>query len=84
LSLLAIQDAITALNSLQTNFAVLEAIRKNVPDMNARAMPETIEWFNRIGYKVSFFSINIPLVKNVKNAKEIHAKEVLLFFMTAH
>lgn len=47
-----IQDAVTALNSLQTNFSVLEAIRKSGKKMNHQAIPEMIEWVRRIGYKV--------------------------------
>ncbi|PWY93593.1 tetrahydrofolylpolyglutamate synthase [Aspergillus sclerotioniger CBS 115572] len=49
------EAAIEALNSLQTNFAVVEELRKSVSrkDMNLRSLPETIEWLRRIGYQPS-------------------------------
>lgn len=48
------QAAIAALNSLQTNYAIVEALRKSTTrqEMNDRSLPETIEWLQRIGYKV--------------------------------
>ncbi|KAK9319914.1 Mur ligase [Lipomyces orientalis] len=46
-------DAIDALNSLQTNFATLEAIRKSERKANSMAIPEMIEWTRRVGYKPS-------------------------------
>ncbi|KAJ5480804.1 Folylpolyglutamate synthase [Penicillium diatomitis] len=49
------EAAIGALNSLQTNFAIVEELRKSTSreDMNKRSLPETIEWLRRIGYKPS-------------------------------
>ncbi|GES62489.1 FolC bifunctional protein [Aspergillus terreus] len=49
------EDAITALNSLQTNFAIVQEVAKSVSrvDMNLRSIPETVEWLRRIGYKPS-------------------------------
>ncbi|PYH36370.1 tetrahydrofolate synthase [Aspergillus neoniger CBS 115656] len=49
------EAAIAALNSLQTNFAVVEELRKSVSrkDMNLRSLPETVEWLRRIGYQPS-------------------------------
>lgn len=43
-----------ALNSLQTNYAIVEELRKSVSrkEMNERSIPETVEWLQRIGYKV--------------------------------
>ncbi|KAJ5273438.1 Folylpolyglutamate synthase [Penicillium angulare] len=47
------EAAITALNSLQTNYAIVEELRKSVSrkEMNERSIPETVEWLGRIGYK---------------------------------
>ncbi|KAJ5778204.1 Folylpolyglutamate synthase [Penicillium odoratum] len=49
------EDAIVALNSLQTNYAIVEALRASVSrkEMNERSIPETVEWLQRIGYKPS-------------------------------
>ncbi|KAJ5935217.1 Folylpolyglutamate synthase [Penicillium verhagenii] len=49
------EAAIVALNSLQTNYAVVEELRKSVSrkEMNERSIPETVEWLQRIGYKPS-------------------------------
>lgn len=46
------QDAVAALNTLQSNFAVVDAIRKSGKSMNQQAIPEMIEWTQRIGYQV--------------------------------
>ena len=40
------------MNSLQSNFAVVDAIRKSGRGMNVQAIPEMGEWLRRIGYKV--------------------------------
>ncbi|KAJ5225373.1 Folylpolyglutamate synthase [Penicillium chermesinum] len=49
------ESAIAALNSLQTNYAIVEELRKSTSrkDMNERSLPETVEWLQRIGYKPS-------------------------------
>ncbi|QSS52457.1 folylpolyglutamate synthase [Histoplasma capsulatum var. duboisii H88] len=47
------EDAIAALNSLQSNFAIVNAIRQAGPNMNLRAIPEMIEWCQKIGYQPS-------------------------------
>ncbi|KAL1965908.1 hypothetical protein VTN77DRAFT_5041 [Rasamsonia byssochlamydoides] len=47
------EDAIVALNSLQSNFAIVDAIRKSGRGMNQQAIPEMIEWCRRIGYEPS-------------------------------
>ena len=46
-------EAIDALNSLQTNAAVLEALRVSGNRMSARAIPEMLEYLHRTGYSVS-------------------------------
>ncbi|KAH3660015.1 hypothetical protein OGAPHI_007220 [Ogataea philodendri] len=45
------KDAINALNSLQSNFATIEAARLTAGAKNAVLIPEMIEWTRRIGYK---------------------------------
>lgn len=50
--LIIAQDAIAALNTLQSNFSVVDAIRKSGKSLNKQAIPEMIEWCRRIGYEV--------------------------------
>ncbi|KAJ6104471.1 Folylpolyglutamate synthase [Penicillium sp. IBT 18751x] len=49
------ENAISALNSLQTNYAIVEELRKSKSpaDQNARSLPETVEWLRRIGHTPS-------------------------------
>ena len=47
-----LQDAVSALNTLQSNFTVVDAVRKSGRGMNKNAIPEMIEWCQRIGYEV--------------------------------
>jgi folylpolyglutamate synthase len=49
--------AIDALNSLQSNAAVIEAIRKAGPPNGEAQMAEGIEYLKRIGYTVSVYQI---------------------------
>lgn len=44
--------AVTALNTLQSNFSVVEAIKKLGPGWNKHALPEMIDYARRIGYEV--------------------------------
>ena len=44
--------AVAALNGLQSNFSIVEAIRKAGPGWNTRAIPEMLSWVRRIGYEV--------------------------------
>ena len=46
------QDAIAALNTLQSNAAVIESIRHDRKHMNELAIPEMREWVRRIEYEV--------------------------------
>ncbi|KEF63239.1 folylpolyglutamate synthase [Exophiala aquamarina CBS 119918] len=48
-------DAVASLNTLQSNFAIVDAIRKSGRKMNDQAIPEMVEWCNKIGYKPSDF-----------------------------
>jgi folylpolyglutamate synthase len=41
-----------ALNTLQSNFSIVDAIRKSGRGMNKQAIPEMIEWCHRVGYEV--------------------------------
>ncbi|KAM3415691.1 Folylpolyglutamate synthase [Cercospora zeina] len=43
--------AVAALNGLQSNFAIVEAIRKAGPGWNKRAIPDMLSWLRRIGYE---------------------------------
>ncbi|KAJ6082445.1 hypothetical protein N7499_007319 [Penicillium canescens] len=47
------EAAISALNSLQTNFAIVEQVRKSGKALNELSLPETVEWLRCIGYKPS-------------------------------
>ena len=44
--------AVAALNTLQSNFSVVDAIRKSGRGMNKSAIPEMIDWVRKIGYEV--------------------------------
>lgn len=46
-------EAIDALNSLQSNASVLEALRASGRKMSCNAIPEMLEYLKRIGYGVS-------------------------------
>lgn len=56
------QAAIAALNTLQSNFAVVDAIRRSGRGMNKDAIPEMIEWCRRIGYEVRHMLIALSNV----------------------
>ncbi|KAI9807880.1 MAG: hypothetical protein M1825_005186 [Sarcosagium campestre] len=43
-------EAVAALNTLQSNHATLEAIRRSGRSMNTEAIPEMIEWCRKAGY----------------------------------
>jgi hypothetical protein len=45
-------DAIERLNSLQSNAATLDAVRASGGRLNEYAIPEMVEYLERIGYKV--------------------------------
>ncbi|KAF1343600.1 Mur ligase [Delphinella strobiligena] len=47
--------AVAALNTLQSNFSIVDAIRKSGKGMNQNAIPEMIQWVKRIGYEPSDF-----------------------------
>ncbi|KAF3918252.1 hypothetical protein ABW21_db0200815 [Orbilia brochopaga] len=60
-------DAVTALNGLQSNFAVLESVRKDPARSAAMAMPEMLEWLRRVGYKPSDFDqLNVIHIAGTK------------------
>jgi hypothetical protein len=44
--------AVAALNTLQSNFSIVDAIRKSGRGMNKQAIPEMIEWCRKAGYEV--------------------------------
>ncbi|KAF9076800.1 FolC bifunctional protein [Rhodocollybia butyracea] len=45
------QDAVTSLNSLQSNSATLDAVRASGGRLSQFAIPEMVEYLERIGYK---------------------------------
>ncbi|RMX90794.1 hypothetical protein D0868_14369 [Hortaea werneckii] len=53
--------AVQALNSLQSNFSIVEAIRKQGPGWNKLAIPEMVSWVRRIGYEPSDFDVLNPV-----------------------
>ncbi|KXT10971.1 hypothetical protein AC579_1130 [Pseudocercospora musae] len=53
--------AVAALNGLQSNFSIVEAIRKAGPGANKRAIPEMLGWVRRIGYEPSDFDHLNPI-----------------------
>ncbi|KAK5130374.1 hypothetical protein LTR08_002166 [Meristemomyces frigidus] len=53
--------AVQALNSLQSNFSIVDAIRKLGPGWNKLAIPEMIGWVRRIGYEPSDFDRLNPI-----------------------
>ncbi|OQO12630.1 hypothetical protein B0A48_02092 [Cryoendolithus antarcticus] len=53
--------AVEALNTLQSNFSIVDAIRKSGKGMNTNAIPEMIEWVRRIGYEPSDFDQLNPI-----------------------
>lgn len=50
-------DAISLLNSLQSNAAVIEAIRKGGGKNGEAQVVESLEYLGRIGYKVSLTAV---------------------------
>ncbi|KAL8837787.1 MAG: hypothetical protein Q9170_002405, partial [Blastenia crenularia] len=54
-------DAVTALNTLQTNFSVIDSIRKAGRSVNEQAIPEMIEWCRRAGYEPANFDKLKPI-----------------------
>jgi len=53
------QDAIHLLNTLQTNAAALEAVRAAGSRLNPNAIPEMIEFLERIEYTVLFVPMSV-------------------------
>ncbi|KAF2476643.1 FolC bifunctional protein [Lindgomyces ingoldianus] len=53
--------AVAALNTLQSNFSIVDAIRKSGKGMNKQAIPEMIEWCRRVGYEPSDFDRLRPI-----------------------
>ena len=46
------QEAVAALNTLQSNFSIVDAIRKSGRSLNKQAIPDMIDWCQRTGYEV--------------------------------
>ena len=44
-------DAVTSLNTLQSNHAIIEAIRKSGQKLNENAITEMVGWLKKVGYE---------------------------------
>jgi folylpolyglutamate synthase len=61
------KEAVEKLNSLQSNAALLEQLRKAGPRMNERSLPEMRQFFRRIGYEPKDFDkLNLIHVTGTK------------------
>ncbi|KAL8700610.1 MAG: hypothetical protein Q9201_005352 [Fulgogasparrea decipioides] len=54
-------EAVAALNTLQTNSAVIDSIRKLGKSLNTQAITEMIEWCRRVGYEPADFDRLRPI-----------------------
>lgn len=54
--------AVAALNGLQSNFSIVEALRKAGPTKNSRAIPEMLSWVQRIGHEVGGNTVRCGVV----------------------
>jgi folylpolyglutamate synthase len=64
MSLRSYEDAINHLNTLQTNASILQQIRASGGLVNSLAIPEMVEYLERIGYTVrSIVPIAQPLAR---------------------
>ncbi|CAG8494100.1 9493_t:CDS:2, partial [Funneliformis mosseae] len=60
-------DAVNSLNSLQTNSAILEAIRASGGSLNRKSLPELREFCRTIGYEPSDFDrLNVIHIAGTK------------------
>lgn len=57
MSTLSYRDAVDCLNSLQSNAATLEAVRASGGRLSQFAIPEMLEYLQRIGYQVNAWGI---------------------------
>jgi hypothetical protein len=71
------KDAIDLLNTLQSNAATLNAIKASGGRTNDLAIPEMIEYLERIGYKVRFSSIDKFRALHVRQQDDLNALNVL-------
>ncbi|KAF2857022.1 bifunctional protein folC [Plenodomus tracheiphilus IPT5] len=53
--------AVAALNTLQSNFSIVDAIRKSGRGMNQQAIPEMVEWCRKAGYQPRDFECLRPI-----------------------
>ncbi|KAF1799047.1 Mur ligase [Mucor lusitanicus] len=61
------KEAVDKLNSLQSNAALLEKLRKAGPRMNEKSLPEMRDYFKRIGYQPKDFDkLNLIHVTGTK------------------
>ena len=69
------QDAVAALNTLQSNHSIVDAIRKSGRGMNKQAIPEMIDWCQRAGYEVGLFALVQP-VQTPAESRSSHRNSV--------
>jgi hypothetical protein len=50
--LTSLKAAVAALNTLQSNYTVVKAIRDSGRSINRNSIPEMIEWLRKVGYQV--------------------------------
>ncbi|GAM40504.1 folylpolyglutamate synthetase [Talaromyces pinophilus] len=60
-------EAISALNTLQSNFAIVNSFRQSGVNKNQYAIPEMVEWCRKIGYEPSDFNrLNLVHIAGTK------------------
>lgn len=71
------QDAVSSLNTLQSNAATLDAVRASGGRLSNFAIPEMVEYLERIGYKVRwliqrYYSSHIQQTEDLNALNVIH------------
>ncbi|MCJ1403663.1 Folylpolyglutamate synthetase [Xylographa trunciseda] len=80
-------DAVKALNSLQSNASVVNAIRQSGRMMNAQAIAEMVEWCRKIGYEPSDFNrLNVIHIAGTKGKGSTSAfiSSILAQYLPSH
>lgn len=66
------RDAVDHLNTLQSNAATLEAVRASGGRLSQFAIPEMVEYLNRIGYSASLVLVSVFAVGLIAMAFHRH------------
>lgn len=77
MSTLCYQDAVKRLNSLQSNAATLQAVRASGGRLSDFAIPEMLEYLERIGYNVSSQSIETEYLCLFLKPRDLNALNVI-------